>query len=167
MDTKIFLKSTSSVTVPFPWEGLSGKGFTINYVYNPLTLAYEVQQPSSGGGGGGDASAANQVTGNASLSSIDGKILSDKVSTSACTNVSSSATVVTLLSSTAGRRSGFFFNDSTSDVYLKLGTSASATSFTVKIASYGYYELPQPIYTGAITGIWVSANGSMRITELT
>jgi len=31
-----------------------------------------------------------------------------------------------------------------------------------------YYELPDdPVYTGIITGIWVSATGSARVTEIT
>jgi len=38
-----------------------------------LTVDGKLKTDSAGGGGGGDASAANQVTGNASLASIDGK----------------------------------------------------------------------------------------------
>lgn len=43
-------------------------GMTIVSAANPLPVT------GGGGGGGGDASAANQVTGNASLASIDGKL---------------------------------------------------------------------------------------------
>lgn len=45
-----------------------------NLVYDVDTLSWIAQtQSGGGGGGGGDASAANQVTGNASLASIDAK----------------------------------------------------------------------------------------------
>lgn len=44
-------------------------------VYDPLLMEYVfMTQPGGSSGGGGDASAANQVIGNASLSSIDGKL---------------------------------------------------------------------------------------------
>jgi hypothetical protein len=36
----------------------------------------------------------------------------------------------------------------------------------VQIAASGYYEVPFG-YPGAIDGIWASANGNARITELT
>lgn len=48
-----------------------------NQVYNYQTLEWEAQTPSAvGTGGGGDASAANQLLGNASLASIDTKLSS-------------------------------------------------------------------------------------------
>jgi hypothetical protein len=35
------------------------------------------------------------------------------------------------------------------------------------MAAGGFYELPQPVYTGRIDCIWASdASGAMRITEL-
>lgn len=92
----------------------------------------------------------------------------DTSSTSTLSNVASSATSVSLLASTAGRRGAYFFNDSTAILYVKFGTTASATSFTVKIQPDGFFEMPpKPVYTGAIDGIWSAANGSCRITELT
>lgn len=91
----------------------------------------------------------------------------ERVSTSTLSNVSASASSVSLLASTSGRKGAMFFNDSTSPAYLKLGATASTTSFTVKMFAYSYYELPMPVYTGAIDAIWDSATGSMRITELT
>jgi len=89
------------------------------------------------------------------------------VSTATLSNVASSNTTTTLLSANSARRSATFVNDSTSVCYVKFGTTASATSFTVKMQPGDYYELPQPCYTGRIDAIWVSANGNMRITELT
>ena len=92
----------------------------------------------------------------------------DTSSTSTCSNVSSSATSVSLLASTAGRKGAYIFNDSTQVLYIKFGTTASTTSYTVQVQPAGFYEMPtRPVYTGAIDGIWASANGSARITELT
>jgi hypothetical protein len=86
--------------------------------------------------------------------------------TSSVTSVAASASSVQLLASTAGRRGAYFYNDSTVNCYLKLGTTASTSSFTVKIAGGGFYELPYPCYTGRIDAIWDSATGNIRITEL-
>jgi hypothetical protein len=58
------------------------------------------------------------------------------------------------------------FNDSTQVLYIKFGATASATSYTVQVAAGGYYELPMPVYTGIIDGIWASANGNARVTEM-
>jgi len=82
------------------------------------------------------------------------------------TNVAASATNVTLLASNANRLGAACFNDSTSALYLKLGATASATSFTVKVFAGGYYEIPVPVYTGIIDGLWDSATGSARVTEI-
>lgn len=86
---------------------------------------------------------------------------------SSVTSVASSASSVSLLASNANRLGATFYNDSTQILYLKLGATASATSYTVQLAAGSYYELPTPhLYTGAIDGIWASANGNARITEL-
>lgn len=82
------------------------------------------------------------------------------------TNVASSASTVSLLISNPTRKQALFFNDSTQTLYLKLGTTASTSSYTVQVLAGGYYELPQPVYTGAIDGLWTSANGNARITEM-
>lgn len=93
--------------------------------------------------------------------------VNETVSTATLTSVADSASSVQLLASTAGRKGASFFNDSTVTAYLKLGTTASTTSFTVRMSPNSFYELPQPVYTGRIDAIWASnASGSMRITEL-
>ena len=80
-------------------------------------------------------------------------------------NVASSASNVTLLASSSTRAGASFYNDSTSALYLKYGATASTSSFTVKIPSYGHYELPIPVYYGIIDGIWDSATGNCRVTS--
>ncbi len=71
-----------------------------------------------------------------------------------------------LLTANPDRKGAIVFNDSSKNLYLKLGLIASNASYTVLIPSMGYYELPLPMYTGQIDGIWSSAAGFARITEL-
>lgn len=87
--------------------------------------------------------------------------------TSTVTSVASSASSVSLLASNTSAKLRTFYNDSTQVLYIKFGATASTTSYTVQVAAGGYYEVPQPLYTGAIDGIWASANGNARITEVT
>jgi hypothetical protein len=88
-----------------------------------------------------------------------------KSGSSTLTNVASSATSVQI-APVNGRRKGItVYNDSTSSLYLKLGTgAASTTSFTVLMATNTYYEVPY-LYGGVINGIWAAANGFARVTE--
>lgn len=91
-----------------------------------------------------------------------------RAATSTLSNVASSATNVTLLALNANRLGAMIFNDSTQVLYLKFGATSSVTSYTVQLAANGYYELPTAhLYTGIIDGLWASANGNARVTELT
>ena len=88
-------------------------------------------------------------------------------STASITSVSGSVSSVSLLAANSSRKGATFFNDSTAILYLSLGTtSASTTSYTLQVGPNGYYELPFA-WQGAIQGIWGSATGAVRITELT
>lgn len=97
---------------------------------------------------------------------VSGNVGATSSATTSATTVASSATNVTLLSANSNRLGATIFNDSTQTLYIKLGSTASNTSYTVKLLSNGYYEVPAR-YTGRIDGIWSSANGNARITELT
>lgn len=81
------------------------------------------------------------------------------------TSVAASATTVSLLASNANRKGATLYNDSTAILYLKLGATASTTSYSVQMASNTYYEVPYG-YIGAIDGIWALATGNARITEI-
>lgn len=86
--------------------------------------------------------------------------------TATLANVASSATNVTLRAANTARLGLILYNDSTSSCYAKYGATASSTSFTVFLGPGAYWEMPKPIYTGIVDGIWVAANGNMRVTEL-
>lgn len=80
-------------------------------------------------------------------------------------NISGSVTTVTLIASNTARLGATVFNDSTSAMYVNLGSSASTSAFVVKLASMSYWEVPFG-YTGAINGIWDTAAGAARVCEM-
>lgn len=88
--------------------------------------------------------------------------------TATLANVASSATSVTILASNTSRKGAVIVNDSTQILYLKFGATASATSFTYQLAAGETLEIPGAniLYTGIIDGLWASANGNARVTEL-
>ncbi len=81
-------------------------------------------------------------------------------------NVSAATSSTALFASNANVRGRIVHNDSTGILYLKFGTGASTTSYTVKIPPDGFFEFPKPTYTGDVAGIWSAANGSARTTEV-
>lgn len=86
--------------------------------------------------------------------------------TGTLTNVSGSASSVTLLASNAARRKAIIVNDSSATLYIKFGTTASTTSYSVPpLGPYEAWE--ETVYTGRIDGIWSSATGTARVTEVT
>jgi hypothetical protein len=82
------------------------------------------------------------------------------------TNQAASVTNVTLLFPNPNRVGAVIFNEGASTLYAKFGLVASITSYTVQIGAKGYYEVPFT-YTGQIDGIFSTAAGNARITELT
>lgn len=81
------------------------------------------------------------------------------------TSVNAETSSTELLDENTNRLGATVYNDSSADLYLKLGSAASTTSFTVKMVAQSYYEVPFG-YTGAIYGIWSAATGAARIMEL-
>lgn len=100
-----------------------------------------------------------------------GEVSGAEVATPTLANVAASASSVTALAANTARKDAFFWNDSTVTAYLKFGTTASATSCTVKLDPDDFYELPKSkdgkVYLGIITVIHASATGTLRVTELT
>lgn len=82
------------------------------------------------------------------------------------TNVASSAASVQIIGLNNKRLGATVYNDSTQILFLLLSeAAASATQYTVQLGAGDYYETPFK-YTGPIQGIWASANGNARVTEL-
>ena len=90
------------------------------------------------------------------------------VRTPSVTSIASSATSVTILASNASRRGLALANDSTSVLRLAFATPAtSANAFVVMQPGQFLLLDPLLIGTGAIYGIWASANGTAQVTEWT
>jgi hypothetical protein len=94
------------------------------------------------------------------------QVKDQRAATPAVTSVAGSATSVSCLASNANRLGATVYNDSTADLYVKLGATASTSSFTVKIFTDGFFAVPFG-YTGVIDCIWSSAAGNARVTEVT
>jgi hypothetical protein len=88
-----------------------------------------------------------------------------------------STAAVTVLASNAVRKGAVFFNGTDVDVLLKFGVTPTVTSYTLRVSSGGYYELPgqNVIYVGALTGLPVTTGtltpaaattGTFSATEL-
>lgn len=90
-----------------------------------------------------------------------------QVGNATLTNVASAITNATLLAANSKRLGVIIENDSASVLYVKFGATAAATSFTIKMAAGARFEMLHVIYNGRIDGIWVTADGAARITELT
>jgi hypothetical protein len=92
-----------------------------------------------------------------------------KPGTGTRSQVADSATDVQILAANASRLGASVFNDSSATLHLGLGTATvTASNYTVKVASGGYYELPSG-FTGELRGLWASDpnDGGAKVTELT
>jgi hypothetical protein len=90
-----------------------------------------------------------------------------KPGTSTTSSVPFSLTNVNLLPTNLNRLGATIYNESSSGfLYIKLGSTASTSSYTIRLLPLDYYEIPFS-YTGQIDAIWTSANGVARIDELT
>lgn len=112
--------------------------------------------PSSGGAGG-------------SLPVAPGAGLA---ATSTVTRVATAVINTTLLASNTARIGATIHNNSTTNLFIKLGATAAigagVESFTTRVVPNAYYEVPFG-YTGIIDGIWdgADANGEALMDELT
>lgn len=95
-------------------------------------------------------------------------VTTPKAATSAVSAVADSTSSGQLLAANAARLGASVHNDSSARLYIKAGTTASTTDYTVSLPQYGTWEVPFG-YTGRIDGIWASdpGDGGARITEYT
>lgn len=83
--------------------------------------------------------------------------------------VGASTSTVTLLAANATRLGATISNNSSNRfLYVRLGSGALPSAHTAIIGPRGYYEVPNPVYVGIITGAWsAGSGGDAQITELT
>ena len=91
-----------------------------------------------------------------------------KFASAAVSAVAANAAAVTLASSDSTRGGMIIENNAGQTLYIKYGTLASVALYTATVpASGGYWEMPFPIYTGVVSGIWAAADaGSAMVTTL-
>lgn len=83
------------------------------------------------------------------------------------TSVTSTVTNgTTLLAANVLRIGATVYNESTAILYLALGSAGTTTDYTAQLQAGAFYEVPYG-FDGLINGVWQSANGFARITELT
>jgi hypothetical protein len=139
--------------VPLPVDG-SGVTQPVSAVSLPLPT--------------GAATSANQVTMEASLSSIDGKLTSPiavtggSVASATVTRVAVSTSVVTLLSARAARQQVVVFNEA-GTLFVKAGATASSTDYTWRLTANA--ELDISGYTGIITAIKASGATNAQVSD--
>lgn len=87
--------------------------------------------------------------------------------TGTVTTVARSNASQTLLAANSSRKGATIYNDAAANLFVKLGATASTSSFTVRLQNTDYYEVPFG-YTDVIDGVWASNGaGDAKITELT
>jgi hypothetical protein len=114
------------------------------------------------------ASASSGPGVGAAFADVSGSIVKEiRAATPTQSSVNDTASSTTLLAANSNRLGATIYNDSDQALYVKLGGTASTSSFSCKVAAGGYYEVPFH-YTGVIDGIWAAdSTGAARITELT
>jgi hypothetical protein len=118
------------------------------------------------GTAGAPGTAALTVQGISSGTPVN--VLSNHSTTGTITSVAGATSSTTLLAANTARVSATIYNDTSSGniLYIALAGTATTSSYTIKLWPGSYWDLPVN-YTGIITGIWTSASGNARITELT
>ena len=72
-----------------------------------------------------------------------------------------------LLSASDNRHHASIFNHVNASLFIGFDhPGVSVNSFDVKLGSGSYYELPRPIYTGQVWGIWDANGGVAMVTDM-
>ena len=159
-------ESSSPTTVTEGDEG--AVAMTLNRALK--TSEYSPANVSIYGSAGSAAAPVVTVQGIASMTPVDVAVVSGgltpaRAAAAALSNVSGATSSTTLQASNTDRLRLDIYNDSESALYVKFGSSASTTSFTKKLEPF--QSMSEDLYTGIVTGIWDSAVGAARMSELT
>jgi len=101
----------------------------------------------------------------AALPSLTGQLSKFRASTSVTTCISGATTSLTLKASNTGRIRATIYNNSTQNLYVKEGATASATSYTYLLGSGDLVIIDD--YVGQVDGVWNGVNGSAQVGEVT
>lgn len=113
-------------------------------------------------------SSAALPAGAATEATLLAELVKHTATTATVSSVTSSASPQQFYNIVSGRKGLIFMNTDANACLVKYGSGVSATSYTVRIVSGGYWEMPLPIYTGRIDVLWEAAGTGVLIgTELT
>lgn len=150
--------------------GVQGASGVVTALTQRVVLATDVPLPAGTNAIGKLAANSGVDIGDVDVTSVGGTVTTKETrsATGTLTQVNDSASSVTILASNASRLGASIANDSTATLYLKMGTTASLTDYTVPVVTGAYYEVPFN-YTGRIDGIWATDpnTGAARVTEFT
>ncbi|AKG21269.1 hypothetical protein [Calothrix sp. 336/3] len=76
-----------------------------------------------------------------------------------------STTASVLVASNSNRKGLTFFNSSDKTIYVDFSNSVTTSDYAFKLAPDAYYEMPQPIYTGAFHAILSTGTASIEVRE--
>lgn len=86
-------------------------------------------------------------------------------------DTASSTAILAALAAGGSRKGVIIHNNSSEILYIAYGGTAAAISsagYTYKIPADAHWEMPEPIFSGALWGIWANnSSGYAAITELT
>lgn len=91
-------------------------------------------------------------------------VSANKGATSAPVSIAASATSIELLASNSDRVEGIIYNDSTSNLYVLMGSGATTSNYTIKLETDESLVIDR--YTGVVHGVWDSAVGSAKVTDI-
>jgi hypothetical protein len=115
----------------------------------------------------GSTTDAEVATGNATEIAILKRLrtLLSRSATAAPTNVNVATTSTSVLSANSARTGFTITNDSSVTVYIKYGTTATTTSYTVALAAGD--AMSDTDWLGVVFHIAGTATGALRVTEFT
>jgi hypothetical protein len=156
------LSSPAAATTPLTVAVVDGDGDSITDAANNALRAVVVSSALPTG-------AATQTTLNNVYTDTSTMVshlnnIMPKASAATLTNVATSTASAQLLASNSARKKAVVVNEASSNLLVKLGTTASATSYTYLLQPSDTLE--ELNYTGRIDAILVSGTGTARVTEL-
>lgn len=150
--------------------GVQGASGGVTALTQRVVLATDVALPAGTNAIGKLAANSGVDIGDVDVTSVSGTVTTKETrsATGTTSQVSDTASSTTILASNASRLGCSIQNDSSAVLYIKCGTTASATDYTARLVQYSYWEAPAN-FTGRIDGIWATDpnDGAARVTEYT
>lgn len=145
------LQSTQETTLSSILSAVTGVSTAANQVTQETTLTSILSAI-----GTGNTSLASIATNTAALAPRSSAVL---------TQVSNAVTSFSMVALNVSRGGLTFYNNSTTNCAIAYASSASMVAFTYMLQPGTHWEMPLPIYTGAVSAICTAATGVINSTE--